>query len=206
MGSPATSFTGLPVLTAVVGSSATIAVALAGVISNLIVIPTAVVLINLQTASDKATAGFPQVLRQSLLQPVVLAPLFGIVLVMANVRIPGALTHGVSLMGVSSAGLSLFASGIILQAQKPKLTLAVGVLAVIRTAVIPVLVLFFLAKYGQPRAIQQQAVLALGLPAGTMQVMFAVKYQVNEQENASLLLFTNVASLVTLAIFIAVLH
>jgi predicted permease len=206
MGSPATSFTGLPVLTAVVGSSATIAVALAGVISNLIVIPTAVVLINLQKASDKATAGFSQVLRQSLLQPVVLAPLFGIVLVMANVQIPGALTHGVSLMGVSSAGLSLFASGIILQAQKPKLTLAVGVLAVIRTAVIPVLVLFFLAKYGQPRAIQQQAVLALGLPAGTMQVMFAVKYQVNEQENASLLLFTNVASLVTLAIFIAVLN
>jgi hypothetical protein len=39
-----------------------------------------------------------------------------------------------------------------------------------------------------------------------MQVMFAVKYQVNEQENASLLLFTNVASLVTLAIFIAVLN
>jgi predicted permease len=79
------------------------------------------------------------------------------------------------------------------------------VLALIRTAVIPATVLFFLWKLGQPRAIQQQAVLALGLPAGTMQVMFAVKYHVNEQENASLLLFTNVASLVTLAIFIAIL-
>jgi predicted permease len=207
MGSPATSFTGLPVLTAVVGSSATVAVALAGVISNMIVIPTAVVLINLQRASGAAAAPrFPQVLRQSLLQPVVLAPLCGIVLVMANIRIPGALTHGLSLMGVSSAGLSLFASGVILQAQKPKLTWAVSALAVIRTALIPALVLIFLVKFGQPRAIQQQAVLALGLPAGTMQVMFAVKYHVNEQENASLLLFTNVASLVTLAVFIAVLH
>jgi hypothetical protein len=37
-------------------------------------------------------------------------------------------------------------------------------------------------------------------------VMLAVKYHVNEQENASLLLFSNVASLVTLAIFIAILH
>ena len=209
MGSPATSFTGLPVLTAVVGSSATVAVAMAGVISNLIVIPTAIVLINLQQASAEtnqaAQTSFPQVLKQSILQPVVLAPLFGIVLVMSGVQVPGSLTHAASLMGVSSAGLSLFASGVILQAQKPKLTFSVSVLALIRTAVIPATVLFFLWKLGQPRAIQQQAVLALGLPAGTMQVMFAVKYHVNEQENASLLLFTNVASLVTLAIFIAIL-
>jgi hypothetical protein len=209
MGSPATSFTGLPVLTAVVGTSATVAVAMAGVISNLIVIPTAIVLINLQQAStetNKATqTSFAQVLKQSVMQPVVLAPLFGIVLVMLGVGVPGALTHAAGLMGVSSAGLSLFASGIILQAQKPKLTVAVSVLALVRTAVIPATVLFCLWRLGQPRAIQQQAVLALGLPAGTMQVIFAVKYHVNEQENASLLLFTNVASLITLAIFIALL-
>ncbi len=209
MGSPATSFTGLPVLTAVVGAHATIAVAMAGVISNSIVIPTAIVLINLQKASAQAKSeqapGFPQILKQSLLQPVVLAPLFAIFLVLANIRVPTELTHAASLMGVSSAGLSLFASGIILQAQKPKLTWAVGILSLIRTAVIPAAVLVSLLKFGQPREIQQQAVLALGLPAGTLQVMFAVKYQVNEQENASLLLFSNLASLVTLAIFIAVL-
>ena len=210
MGSPATSFTGLPVLTAVVGAHATIAVALAGIISNLIVIPTAVVLINLQRASDQSheisAPGFPTILRQSLMQPVVLAPLLGVLLVLLGIRVPGVLTHAASLMGVSSAGLALFASGIILQAQKPKLTIPVSVLSVIRTALIPAAVLAALWKLGQPREIQQQAVIALGLPAGTLQVMFAVKYHVNEQENASLLLFTNVASLFTLAIFIAVLH
>ena len=210
MGSPATSFTGLPVLTAVVGSRATVAVALAGVISNLFVIPTAIVLINLQQQTLKSKTGpspsFLQILKQSLLQPVVLAPLFAFALVMFNVRVPGVLTHAASLMGVSSAGLSLFASGIILQAQKPKLTIPVGVLSLIRTAVIPSVVLFVLWKLGQPRAVQQQAVIALGLPAGPMQVMFAVKYHVDEQQNASLLLFSNVASLVTLAIFIAILQ
>jgi predicted permease len=209
MGSPATSFTGLPVLTAVVGSQATVAVAMAGVISNSLVIPTAIVLINLQKAStDKSDAppSFAQTLKKSLLQPVVLAPLFGITLVMLNVHVPAALTHSTALMGVSSAGLSLFASGIILQAQKPKLTVPVAVLSFIRTALIPALVLAALWKLGEPRTIQQQAVLALGLPAGTMQVMFAVKYHVNEQENSSLLLFSNVASLITLAIFIAVLQ
>jgi len=210
MGSPATSFTGLPVLTAVVGTRATIAVAMAGVISNLVVIPTAVVLINLQKASSATKTenppGFPQVLMQSVLQPVVLAPMFGILLVMLNISIPAVVTHAASLMGVSSAGLALFSSGIILQAQKPKLTVAVSVLSLVRTALIPAILLAALSRFGQPREIQQQAVLALGLPAGTLQVMFAVKYQVNEQENASLLLFTNIASLFTLAIFIAVLH
>jgi predicted permease len=209
MGSPATSFTGLPVLTAVVGPHATVAVAMAGVISNIIVIPTAIVLINLEAARTGKTGprpSFPQILKTSLLQPVVLAPLLAITLVMLNVRVPAALTHGTSLMGVSSAGLSLFASGIILQAQKPKLTLPVSILALIRTAVIPGVVLMVLWKLGQPRDIRQQAVLALGLPAGTMQVMFAVKYHVNEQENSSLLLFSNVASLATLAVFIAILQ
>jgi predicted permease len=210
MGSPATSFTGLPVLTAVAGSKATVAVAMAGVISNLAVIPTAIVLINLQQSSDvkdkAAPLNFGQVLRQSLLQPVVLAPLFGVACVLMNVRVPDALTHAASLMGVSSAGLSLFASGIILQAQKPKLTVPVGVLSLVRTALIPAVVLAALWKLGQPREIQQLAVLALGLPAGTMQVMFAVKYHVSEQENASLLLFSNVASLVTLAAFIGILQ
>jgi predicted permease len=209
MGSPATSFTGLPVLTAVVGTRATIAVAMAGVISNVLVIPTAIVLINLQKASaskSDTAPTFSQVLMQSLLQPVVLAPLAGIVLVLGNISIPAVLTHAASLMGVSSAGLSLFASGIILQAQKPKLTKAVSVLALVRTALIPALLLAALSHLGQPREIQQQAVLALGLPAGTLQVMFAVKYHVNEQENASLLLFTNIASVFTLAIFIAALH
>lgn len=210
MGSPATSFTGLPVLTAVVGSHATVAVAMAGVISNSIVIPTAIVLINLEAATRTSETGpsptFLQILKTSLLQPVVLAPLLGITLVMLNVQVPAALTHGTSLMGVSSAGLSLFASGVILQAQKPRLTVPVCVLSLIRTGLIPALVLMVLWKLGQPRVIQQQAVLALGLPAGTMQVMFAVKYHVNEQENSSLLLFSNVASLFTLAIFIAVLQ
>jgi malonate transporter len=207
MGSPATSFTGLPVLTAVVGSHATVAVAMAGVISNLVIIPAAIVLINLQGAArtDKTQTPptFLQTLKHSLLQPIVLAPLLGITLVMLSVKVPVPLIHATNLMGVSSAGISLFSSGIILQAQKPKLTLPVGVLSLIRTAVIPALVLMVLWKLGQSRAIQQQAVIALGLPAGTMQVIFAVKYHVNEQENSSLLLFSNVA---TLAIFIAVLH
>lgn len=210
MGSPATSFTGLPVLTAVVGARASVAVAMAGVISNSVVIPTAIVLINLQQASaigkTEPPPSFPQILKQSLIQPVVIAPLVGVLCVMFNIRVPGALTHAANLMGVSSAGLALFASGIILQAQKPRLTIPVGVLALMRTAVIPAMVLAVLWRVGQPKEIQQEAVLALGLPAGTLQVMFAVKYHVNEQENASLLLFTNVASLVTLAVFIAVLQ
>jgi malonate transporter len=210
MGSPATSFTGLPVLTAVVGSRATVAVALAGIISNLVVIPSVILLINLQQAAAKGerqpSQSFVETLKQSLLQPVVIAPLFGIALVIFNIHVPGVATHAANLMGVSSAGLSLFASGIILQAQKPKLTIPVSVLSIMRTAVIPGVVLIVLWKLGLPRDVQRQAVLALGLPAGTMQVMLAVKYHVNEQENASLLLFSNVASLVTLAIFIGILH
>jgi malonate transporter len=167
-------------------------------------------LINLQHAAvegeTQPSQSFSETLKQSFLQPVVIAPLVGITLVIFNIHVPGVATHAANLMGVSSAGLSLFASGIILQAQKPKLTIPVSVLSIMRTAVIPGAVLIALWKLGLPRHIQQQAVLALGLPAGTIQVMLAVKYHVNEQENASLLLFSNVASLVTLAIFIAILH
>ena len=210
MGSPATSFTGLPVLTSVVGSSAAIAVSLAGMVSNLISLPVTQILIssgNKAPDNDgKAAAVQPTVFSlvgKSIAQPIVIAPLLAFVLVLCDIRVPDIITHATYLLGVSSAGISLFASGIILQAQKPKLTWPVTVLSLIRTAAIPALVLFALSQFRVDPSIRRQAVLALGLPAGTIQIMLAVKYCINEGENASLLLFSNIAALFTLGIFIA---
>jgi hypothetical protein len=49
-------------------------------------------------------------------------------------------------------------------------------------------------------------VLALGLAAAPMQVILSTRYRTDEQENASVLLYTNLLSIPTLAFFIWVTH
>ena len=143
MGSPSTAFTGLPVLTAVVGAQAAIAVSARGHrLESDQLAGHAGASLNARrtvaTANGHAPAAAHEhllpIIGKSLAQPIVIAPLFGFVLVLCDIRVPNLITHATSLLGVSAAGISLFASGIILQAQKPKLTWPVGVLSIVRTA------------------------------------------------------------------------
>jgi malonate transporter and related proteins len=213
LGSPSTSFTGLPILSAVVGSKGPVAVAVAGLVANTLITPATLVLLSIATAKPTAhgqssdySTGLGPILRRSLLQPIVIAPLVAILFVMKGLHVPQSLTHSMNLLGAASAGMSLFASGIVLQAQKPKLTWPVTILSLARTVVVPALTLLALTRLAVPPDIRQQAVIALGTPAGTVQIIFSVRYCVAERENASLLLFTNLASLATLATFISLLQ
>jgi malonate transporter and related proteins len=72
-----------------------------------------------------------------------------------------------------------------------------------RNVVVPALLWVILAAIGMSHTDLRLAVLANALPAPVAAVIFAVQYRQGQREMASVVLFSSVGSLLTLAAFIA---
>jgi malonate transporter and related proteins len=109
-GFPAIAFTGIPILTPLIGSNATVVVDFAGLTGNIIILPTTLVLLSFAQVRGDGSGGdwhstgdgITTALKGSLLQPVVLSPLLAIALVLLNVRMPGVVSSSFSLLGSRS--------------------------------------------------------------------------------------------------------
>jgi malonate transporter len=136
-------------------------------------------------------------------QPVVLAPLLAIAFVLTDIiHLPGVVTGSFKLLGSTVGGLSLFAGGIILQSQSLQFSLPAAISTAARLLVIPGLAFAALTAIGQAGDLRKMTVLALGLAAAPMQVILSSRYKTDERENASVLLYSNVLSIPSLAFLI----
>ena len=231
-GFPAIPFVGIPILTPLIGSAATIVVAVGGCIINLLLVPPAFALLSLGKGKQKnssASSGAQQngkskqasevgdgkdnpspppsvggVILHSLEQPVVWAPVFGLVLILFGVPFPPVVQTGIKFLGSTAGAVSLFTSGIILQAQKPTISWPIVISTLGRNLVVPGTAFLVLKLFHVDHQLLKTAVLALAMPAAALQITLALAYDTGQQENASFLLFSNLLSIVTVALVIAV--
>ncbi len=154
-------------------------------------------------APAAASGSLGQHVRSAVTAPVVWAPVLALVLVLAGVPLPEVLVNAMKLLGSATTGVALFASGIVLFAQRITVSrFVVGAVAA-RNVVAPALLWVILAAIGMAHTDQRLAVLANALPAPVAAVIFAVQYRQGQREMASVVLFSSVGSLLTLAAFIA---
>ena len=154
-------------------------------------------------ASAAARGGLGQHVRSAVEAPVVWAPVLALVLVLAGVQLPDVLVNAMKLLGSATTGVALFATGIVLFAQRITVSrFVVGTVAA-RNVVAPALLWVILAAIGMAHTDLRLAVLANALPAPAAAVIFAVQYRQGQREMASVVLFSSVGSLLTLAAFIA---
>ena len=155
------------------------------------------------SASAAARGGLGQHVRSAVTAPVVWAPVLALVLVLAGVQLPEVLVNAMKLLGSATTGVALFATGIVLFAQRITVSrFVVGAVAA-RNVVAPALLWVILAAIGMAHTDLRLAVLANALPAPAAAVIFAVQYRQGQREMASVVLFSSVGSLLTLAAFIA---
>src|SRR5208282_631956 len=181
---------------------------------NIVILPVTLVLLSYakekeRSGSDKPCQGgrheasvaalATKSLRHAFTQPVVLAPLFAIAFVFTDIHLPSVVTSSFKLLGSTVGGISLFASGIILQSQSLRFSLPASVSTLARLFVIPGLAYLVLTAIGQDGELRKMTVLALGLAAAPMQVILSTRYGCDEEENASVLLYSNVLSIPSLA-------
>jgi malonate transporter len=154
-------------------------------------------------ASAAARGGLGQHVRSAVTAPVVWAPVLALVLVLAGVQLPEVLVNAMKLLGSATTGVALFATGIVLFAQRITVSrFVVGAVAA-RNVVAPALLWVILAAIGMAHTDLRLAVLANALPAPAAAVIFAVQYRQGQREMASVVFFSSLGSLLTLAAFIA---
>ena len=218
-GFPAIAFTGVPVLTPLIGERTTAVIAWAGIINNVVVLPIVLIMLTLaqkgsgepgpgrrEVDENAYPGGVGRVIRQAmahaLTQPVVIAPCLAISFVLVGFEIPAVLLSAFKLLGSTVGGVSLFASGVILQSQTITLSWPALISALGRVLVVPIVAYFALTGFGAEPELRRIVVLALALAAAPMQVILSVRYRAHEKENAALLLYSNVLCIPTLSLFI----
>jgi predicted permease len=147
-------------------------------------------------------SGFAEKFLETAKGPIVWAPVLAFVLVLWDVRIPPLLSHGLSLLGQASAGVALFASGIMLAAYKIKIDWTVLLLVLLKNVIQPALVLGGLLWLGYGASIRAAAVLTAAIPTMPIVVVLAVQYHVSESRASSALFLSLIGSIFTMAVFI----
>jgi malonate transporter and related proteins len=202
---PAVPFMGPAILGDLFGKASAISIAIAALVINLIVLPVTIFGLELGKTTIASTAhrsGFSEKLLGTFKEPMVWAPLLAFVLVLFDLKIPRILGHGLSLLSHASAGVALFASGIMLAAYKIKIDWIVSLLALLKNVVQPGLVLGSLLWFGYGGPVVAKAVLTTAIPTMPIVIVLAVQYQVAEAQASSTLFLSVVGSIVTMGVFI----
>jgi malonate transporter len=216
---PNMAFMGVPVLTAVIGKSAVLSVVIGNLVSSFVLLLLTLTLLEVgrKDAGDAkageagpsdavAISGMAVVwksLLRALMQPLVWAPLLGVLIAVLRLPMPEVATKSLNLIGTATSGVALFALGLVLSGQRLK----VGVSAIANTAfkmlAQPAVMLLLAVLLGVTGVYRREMILLGALPTASMTAMFAVQYGVYVAESDATILLTTILSVVTLGISIA---
>lgn len=205
---PAVAVIGIPILTPLYPTDATIAVAAGSLLMNVIQLPVTLTLIN---AADTGTPGaqtqspltqMGTILKNTFKEPVVWAPLSAFALILLGVDLPDRWESSFTMLGQATAGIALFAAGAILYSYKISLQRAVVVNVAMKNLVMPAIILAAMLLFEIRDDALGATVITVAMPTAQIAFIFAVQYQKAEREMASSLFFSTVLSLVTTGLFI----
>ena len=219
---PAVPFMGPAILGYLFGQSSAIPIATGSLVINLTVVPATILFLTLDPIGESAderslstggakhqlprASGLSTVLHsvaETVREPMVWAPLVGLAIALIGWRVPALALQALSLLGHATGGVSLFAAGIVLASVKISLSKSVVLLVLLKNVAQPALVLAGLWGIGIGNPLRSEAVLTTAIPVMPIVVMLALQYRVAQTLTAGALFFSVIASVITLAAFIA---
>lgn len=219
---PAVPFVGPGILGDLFGGSSAIPIAIASLVINLTVVPATILFLALDSASvdsqGKSLAtqdgehGLHSPRRPSILsaklwetikEPIVWAPVLAFAVVLSGFQTPQPIVHSLLLLGHASGGVALFACGIVLASNKIKINRQVLSFVFLKNIVQPALVLAGLRLFSYRNPIVSEAVLTTAIPSMPIAIMLALRYGISEGDAASTVFLSMIASVITIALFIA---
>lgn len=204
---PSAAFVGMPVLGSLFGASlSAVAVTIVSIYMNLFQVPITLIMLDAaQAEGQKITAGFiAKKIFYAIKQPLVWAPILALVLSMFHIKFPSAALNAFDLLGKTTGGVALFASGIILFSFKIKINLEVILTVIARNLIIPFIVWGAMLLLKLPLEIVRESVLTLAIPISSMAIILAIQYKESEQSVATSFFLSTVLSLATMGMFIAI--
>jgi malonate transporter and related proteins len=192
---------GLPLISSVFGAGNTVSVGISIAVGSIVLSPLTLVLVETgeQTAKDvPALQHTVRSIGKSILKPIVLAPIIGMVLSFADVDLPHLLASSLTLIGVGSGGVALFLTGLILSSQPftPNGNVVSGML--LKNVVHPLLAAALVMALAAPPVIGREAISLCAVPAGFFGILFGLRYGVVSLDAGSTLIASSLLSAGTL--------
>jgi malonate transporter len=201
---------GLPIMSAILGPTKTVPVAVALATGSILVSPLTLLLLELsnskeQTDAETSAARVRRALRHALTKPVVLAPVLGILLSLSGLSLGAVAAASLTLIGQAAAGMALFLTGLILSAQSLRLDRQVVAATGTANVVRPLLVAAIVHVLPIPSEIAKVSILLAAAPSGFFGILFGVNYRLDSAQVGSTVIASTAFSIMTLALTIAVL-
>ncbi len=129
-------------------------------------------------------------------QPVVWSPVIALIIVLADIiHIPQTISMSLGLLGKASGGLALFAAGIVLYTRSIVITTATIITVIARNILVPGACYLILLKMGFSMEQIKEVVLTMAIPVGSIAIIIAMQYKTGEQEMASTMALSIIASI-----------
>jgi malonate transporter len=202
---------GLPIVTVLLGVDHIVPVAVALAAGSLLPLPITLALFESSQAGsgtriESPVAQFARGMGHALLKPVVLAPALGITISLAGWHLPSIVTLSLRQIGQVAGGLALFATGLILSAQRFRLNWNVILATVVVTVIQPLIALAIALTLRASPANLKISVLMAALPSGFFSILLGANYGIASEDSGAIVIATTVVSAGTLAVIIGWLY
>lgn len=204
---PAIPFVGVPVLGSLYGAISSVPISIGSIYMNLIQVPITIILLSSGTGdgSDSKSTSFLQNVVSAIKQPVVWAPIIGLILVLFGVKMPKALLDSFTLLGNATGGVALFASGIILYSYKVVFNKAVLSMVFSKNILIPFAIWGIALYFNFPPDVLKETVITMSIPTASIAIILSIQYNEGQQTISSALFISSILSILTMGLFIMLL-
>ena len=193
IGSPAVPFIGTSVLAFLFGTVSASLITVSSITQNVFQLPLVMILMSVATGDKSQHISFGARVVNAIKQPVVWSPVIALIIVLADIHIPQTISMSLGLLGKASGGLALFAAGIVLYTRSIVIT---------RNILVPGACYLILLKMGFSMEQIKEVVLTMAIPVGSIAIIIAMQYKTGEQEMASTMALSIIASIITMGGFI----
>lgn len=192
---------GLPLFAAVYGPGGDLAVAVAIAIGSITVSPLTLALLeNAQHSGEDGSAArrFGGALGRSVRKPIFVGPMLGLIWSLVGLPMPGLLSVTFKEIGGIAAGAALFLTGLIVSAQKVRISAHVLVSTVVTAVVKPLIGVLLVWAFHVPQPYASQSLLLLTIPSGFFGILFGLDAKSRPAVAGSTLFVSSVVSIATL--------
>ena len=172
--------------------------------TSILLVPCIVLLLNHRASRAGASPSLLSSLLGTIQQPVVWAPVLGLVLMLLGFRLPPLVADSLKLVGGTTGGAALFTLGVLLSFLKFEIDSATIIVAFLKNLFMPALALGLALLFNLSGPLAQGAIIAAACPAATMGAMFSAKFQVAQKTAPAEILVSNLLAIGTMAFWIFV--
>lgn len=204
-GFPDMAYFGLPVVMTVVGQQGMLPIIVGNIITSIVVIPVIMAMLNKQKGATEGagtTPGIGSILLNTIKQPVVWAPIIGLILALFGFKLPVLATDSLKLIGGISGGLALFTLGILLSFLTPRIDSQVISVVILKNFAMPALVLLLALVFRLDPLLAKGAIIIAACPAATMGAMLSSQFAIATDKIPGQILASNVVAIFTMAMWI----